>query len=350
MSVELKIYKALNDFDLDVEFKMESEVLSLLGGSGCGKSMTLKCIAGIETPDEGYIRINRVTVFDSEKKINLPPQKRHVGLMFQNYALFPNMTVRQNIMTGIYHERKDPEAIKRVDDMITNFNLDELSNRKPNQISGGQQQRTALARIMVSKPEILLLDEPFSALDSYLRFNLEQEVMEIIRDFGKSVIVVSHDRDEVYRLSDKIAVMDRGRIDTMEGFKEVFRDPVSKAGAVLTGCKNISHASKIDSETVFASDWGIKLKIDPVKSGSAYVGIRAHDILFCNDTAEENSFRCKIVKEIENPFSYTIYLLADDPAAKEHFSVECSKDLWGIMRNAPTTVRFPKESLIVMEK
>ena len=165
MSLDMKIKKNLGGFQLDVELHAGNETLALLGASGCGKSMTLRCIAGIETPDEGYIRVDGETLFDSEEKIDVPVQKRHVGLLFQNYALFPNMNVEQNIMLGMKSlpmpkDQKTAEC-RRV---IEKFYLGGLEKHSVRQLSGGQQQRVALARIMVSKPRILMLDEPFPPL------------------------------------------------------------------------------------------------------------------------------------------------------------------------------------------
>ena len=173
--------------------------------------MTLKCIAGIVTPDSGRIELNGRVLFDSEKKINLPPQKRKVGYLFQQYALFPNMTVEQNIETAL-RDRPKEERKRIAAEKIKAFHLEGLEKHKPSQLSGGQQQRTALARIIASEPEILLLDEPFSALDSELRFFMEKEVQRVINEFGQSTIIVTHNRGEAYRLSDNIATMENGRI------------------------------------------------------------------------------------------------------------------------------------------
>ena len=196
---------------LESAFETGNETLALLGPSGCGKSMTLKCIAGIVTPDSGRIELNGRVLFDSEKKINLPPQKRKVGYLFQQYALFPNMTVEQNIETAL-RDRPKEERKRIAAEKIKAFHLEGLEKHKPSQLSGGQQQRTALARIIASEPEILLLDEPFSALDSELRFFMEKEVQRVINEFGQSTIIVTHNRGEAYRLSDNIATMEKGRI------------------------------------------------------------------------------------------------------------------------------------------
>ena len=212
MALLVDIEKRLGDFRLDVKLEVGNEVLGLVGNSGCGKSLTLRCIAGIEKPDRGRIVLDGVTLFDSEKHVNLTPQKRHTGLMFQNYALFPNMTVRQNIRSGTLRDKQtEQERDRKVSDIMDSFGLSALAQHFPSQLSGGQQQRTALARILVSEPRILMLDEPFSALDSELKFHMEAEVRDVIRHFGKTAILVSHDKGEAYRLSDRIVVMHDGR-------------------------------------------------------------------------------------------------------------------------------------------
>lgn len=167
MKLDVQIKKILRDFVLNVEFSVRDEVFTLLGASGCGKSMTLKMIAGIETPDAGRIILNGRTLFDSAKKINLPPQARRVGYLFQNYALFPNMTVSENILFAAVGTRD--EKILRLKENLTRFELDGLEKSYPHELSGGQAQRVAFARVLASHAEILLLDEPFSALDSHLK-------------------------------------------------------------------------------------------------------------------------------------------------------------------------------------
>jgi len=253
MSLYVDIEKNFGFFHLKVKFIADDETVSILGASGCGKSLTLKCIAGIEKPDKGKIIVDGVTLFDSEKKINLSPQQRKTGFMFQNYALFPNMTIRQNIIAGALKEKNSDKRRAAVDNIMKRFGLTQLENHYPSQISGGQQQRVALARILISEPNILLLDEPFSALDSHLRFKLERETRQIIRDFGKTAVLVSHDRDEVFRMSDRIAIMDNGSIQTIGLKKDVFAAPETRNGATLTGCKNISSVKILEDGYVFAA-------------------------------------------------------------------------------------------------
>ena len=208
--IEAKIFKDYGSFRLDVEFSAGNEVLALLGGSGSGKSMTLRCIAGVETPDRGRIIVDGQVFFDSEKHINLTPQQRRVGMLFQNYALFPTMTVLENIMTGVRTGRKR-EKRQAAEAALIRYQLEGLGDRYPAELSGGQQQRAALARILVGNPRILMLDEPFSALDSHLRDRMEREVMSLLKDYSGTTILVSHSRDEVYRMADSVAVYDRDR-------------------------------------------------------------------------------------------------------------------------------------------
>lgn len=195
----VNIEKKLDRYVLKAAFECDHNALALFGASGAGKSMTMKCIAGIEKPDKGVIQLNGKTLFDSEKKINLPPQKRHVGYLFQDYALFPNMTVSGNITAGMRKLPKAERETKR-NELIDRFRLGGLEARKPDTLSGGEKQRVALARIFASAPEVLLLDEPFSSLDTLLKLKLIPYIREIIGDFGGETILVSHDIDEVRQL------------------------------------------------------------------------------------------------------------------------------------------------------
>ena len=195
MSLLVDIKKKLKGFSLDVSFSIDGEYLGILGPSGSGKSMTLKCIAGVETPDEGCIVLNERVLFDSEKKINLKPQDRNIGYLFQDYALFPHMTVEENIGMGLRLPRKEKE--QKVEEMINFFRLHGLKSKYPSQISGGQQQRVALARCIVYKPDVLMLDEPFSALDSHLKDQIQIEMLELLKLYEGEVLMVSH--KDVYK-------------------------------------------------------------------------------------------------------------------------------------------------------
>jgi len=208
--LEVDFEKKLKNFSLHVQFQAEGGCIGILGASGCGKSMTFKAIAGIETPDSGKICLGKRELFHRGHKVNLPPRKRSVGYLFQSYALFPNMTVFQNIEAGI--QKKKAAKRERAMEMMEKFHLSELASGYPARLSGGQQQRVALARILACEPELLLLDEPFSALDSYLKEELQFELKQHLREFGKTAIIVSHDRDEIYKLCDRTMVMGQGEI------------------------------------------------------------------------------------------------------------------------------------------
>ena len=347
MSILVDIEKKLGTFQLKVRFEAGNETLALLGASGCGKSLTLRCIAGIERPDRGRIVVDGKTLFDSEKHINLPPQQRHVGLMFQNYALFPNMTVEQNIRCGAMRETDKAGRETAVQQVLTSFGLQEYARHYPHQLSGGQQQRVALARMLVSAPNLLLLDEPFSALDSHLRFRLEQEVRDVIRALGKTVVLVSHDRDEVYRMSDSIAIMNEGTIETIGPKGTVFADPKTKAGAILTGCKNISRLERREDGTVWAADWGLSLDLPDLPEEMTHAGIRMKMI---RPGRGENAVRCRVVEEIENPFSYTVLLR---PMGAEHtvpLGWEMPKDTWRTLRAGEQEIYLPRQSILLLKE
>ena len=211
--------------------------MALLGASGCGKSVTLKCIAGIMTPDRGRIVLDGETLFDSEKKIDLTPQQRRVGYLFQQYALFPNMAVTQNIICGIRQvsrEQKKQQAAEH----IRRFRLEGLEKKYPAQLSGGQQQRVALARILASEPRAILLDEPLSALDSFLKWNLELELAELLGEFDGPILWVSHDLGECYRNCHTVCVMENGRSGAITDMDTLAHHPTTQGTAQLAGCRN----------------------------------------------------------------------------------------------------------------
>ena len=308
MSVRVEISRQLGDFRLDIRFSSESRRIGILGASGCGKSMTLKSIAGIELPDDGHIEIDGRVLFDRESKVNLRPQKRNVGYLFQNYALFPTMTVGQNIAAGLKGKRTEKE--KRVREMIRKFSLQGLEKHLPGQLSGGQQQRVALARIMAYEPDMILLDEPFSALDMYLKDRLQREMSEMLQDYPGIVILVSHNRDEVYRFCEDLAVIDRGRIAVFGKTKEIFANPVSREAARLTGCKNFSRLQRIDSHRGAALDWGVDLHVEgEIPEYAKWIGYRAHDFVpLWGKKAGENRLRAEIVGQAELPFERNYYI------------------------------------------
>ena len=308
MSVYVDIRKNFGGFALDVKFEAGDEIMALLGASGCGKSMTLKCIAGVVRPDEGVIIVDGVTLFDSKKKINLSPQKRRVGFLFQNYALFPNMTVEQNIMSVL---RLGDSSLcgEKFASLTERFYIRGLENHYPAQLSGGQQQRVALARIMASDPNIIMLDEPLSALDSYLRWQLENELIDTLDDFKGTTLYVSHNRDEVYRICDRVCVVSDGRSEPVRTLEELFESPDTLASCLLSGCKNYSAAQRVGDRVVRASDWGTDLLCDsPVSDDVRHIGVRAHFITPTDEEDGDNVFECRLLRITDDVFS-TIFTL-----------------------------------------
>ena len=316
MSLEVNITKKLNGFTLHANFAARSTATALLGASGCGKSMTLRCIAGIVRPDEGRIVLDGRVLFDSAQGIDLPPQQRNVGLLFQNYALFPNMTVEQNILCGLNAEKDRAARKARCAEMLRAMRLEELAKRLPGALSGGQQQRAALARILAAKPRILMLDEPFSALDSYLREEVEGEVGSLLANFAGTALLVTHNRDEAYRLCKEMIVLNEGQVLCAGTTKAVFADPQSIAAARLTGCKNILPCTPLDSRTVRLDGWGTTLRLTlPVPAGCTAVGIRAHDFTPCAADAP-NAIPVKAVSTSENPFDWNLICTSPEGTAQ----------------------------------
>ncbi len=227
MILKATFTKKLKTETLSLSFVLENTVLGILGKSGCGKSMTLRCLAGVQKPDTGRIVLNDTILFDSDKKICLKPQKRNIGYLFQNYALFPNMTVWQNIAFACDNDKE------RVAELLERFYLQNVADLFPAMLSGGQQQRTAMARMLAAKPKVLLLDEPFSALDSFLRQEMEKQVQAVLSSYEGVAVLVSHNKGEIYRLTQKCMVMQQGKAAEYGDTKILFDCPKSKEGKLL---------------------------------------------------------------------------------------------------------------------
>lgn len=321
LSVDIR--KKMGGFRLEVQFQAENETMALLGASGCGKSLTLRCISGILTPDEGKIVLDGATLYDSAAKVNLPPQRRKIGYLFQQYALFPNMTVRQNIAAAI-PERKARKA--EVDQLLRRFQLEDAAQLRPRQLSGGQQQRTALARILASRPRAVLLDEPLSALDSYLKYQLETELAETLEGFPGTVLWVSHDRGEVFRNCRRVCVLNHGSSQQTLTLRELFRRPETEAAARLSGCKNYAEAVPRGT-AVFLPEWNLSLNCGrPVPEGVHRIGIRAHHAAAAEENAPD-AFPCTVVRVIQDVFS-TIVLLRPEGSLPGAPLLRMERDAW----------------------
>lgn len=345
MSLEVTIAKRFEGFTLHADFAAGNTAAAILGASGCGKSMTLRCIAGVVKPDSGRIVLDGRVLFDSEKGIDLPPQQRNVGLLFQNYALFPNMTVEQNILCALKKE-KDPAARKAAcGSALRAMRLEELAHRLPSELSGGQQQRAALARILAGRPRILMLDEPFSALDSYRREEVEGEVGSLLSNFDGTALLVTHDRDEAYRLCREMIVMDSGEVLRAGTTKEVFADPRRLTAARLTGCKNILPCVRVDEHHVRLTGWERELTVAlPVPEGCCAVGIRAHD--FAPEAVDgENRMPVQVGASSENPFDWNVICTAADDAGKLWWKVS-KTTLSSPPPQAPAYLRVAPENIM----
>jgi len=226
MGLAIRLKKRVTGFSLDVEWDMDNEILVLFGHSGSGKSMTLQLIAGLADPDEGRVCFDEKVLFDNSLKINLPPQMRSVGYVFQDRVLFPHMTARENIGFGLKNGNK-MERDKKIDEMFRLLYLEGLENKYPGQISGGEKQRVTLARALIGRPKALLLDEPFSALDNTLRIEMRDLLRDIKRRFNVPIVLVSHDMLEAYSIADKIVLYTQGRIAGVGTPQEIFSNPLS---------------------------------------------------------------------------------------------------------------------------
>lgn len=266
-----------------MDFKGGNEVLSILGASGSGKSMILRCIAGVEKPDTGVISLDDKILFDSEKSIDLPVSKRKTGLLFQELALFPNMTVKENLEIVAKANRINE---LKVMELLKTYDLVNQQNQYTKQLSGGQKQRCAIARILLTSPDIILLDEPFSALDSFLRRRLEKELFAYLKNYKKTVVFVSHSREEVYRQSNKISVISNGKTLPMKEKEALFQNPNTKEVARLIGCENIFPIE--DIKRFLINFPCMRLYFDANSSANIkYIGFFARDFIFTSQERVE---------------------------------------------------------------
>ncbi len=340
--LECRIKKDFKNFTLDVDFSMGDESLALLGASGAGKSLTLKSIAGLVKPDSGRIVLNNRVLFDSEKKINLKPQDRKVGYLFQDYALFPNFTVKENIESGL--RDGDSSQVERV---IKDLHIEHIKDKYPHMISGGEKQRTALARILVNKAQILLLDEPFSAIDSFLRDKVENEVVNIIKKYKIKTILVSHNKEESYRLCDNIVTLNKGRSEGKLETDELFNRPPTITAAKLVGVKNFSRLEPVEPGKIRALDWGLDLKVDskPIKK---YVGVFSNKINISGERGQENSFPLGSFSIIENIDNYSICREGDGKDL-DNLIFTVGKENWKSLENREKYIIIDPEDLIFFD-
>ncbi|MEA4812766.1 MAG: ATP-binding cassette domain-containing protein [Anaerolineaceae bacterium] len=357
--LQVDIRKQLNAFELQVQFQAEKEVLGLLGPSGCGKSMTLKCIAGIEKPDSGRIELDGIALYDSTLGINLPPQQRKVGYLFQQYALFPAMSVEGNLLAGVRSEEKY-QARQLVAEIVHSMNLGGLEKKKPHQLSGGQKQRVALARILLNRPQILMLDEPFSALDQYLKWQVQIELKDLFDTWPGTVLLVSHNRDEIFQLCDAVSVLRLGKNETKQTASELFHHPQTLTACMLAGCKNFSRikASESDQNKLMAIDWEVTLHSQPVSSAHQYCGVYSHAVLpylgsgFAqSEHLLENIFPVELLYCFESLSSWMVVCSSPGGSGVDaRLTLKLSKEQWFKWRDLKEKyIIIPPENLMLLE-
>lgn len=330
MSLEVDIEKKFKGFHLQSQFTAGDETMGLLGASGCGKSLTMRSIAGIERPDAGKIVVNGTVFFDrapgKKARVDLTPQQRKTALLFQNYMLFPNLTVAQNVAAGISKDVSPADRDAMVQTELKRFGLSGFEKRYPVQLSGGQQQRVALARMLAARPGILMLDEPFSALDAHLKSVLEQNLVSLFDAFRGTILYVSHDIDEALRFCDRIAVVEAGHIMEMGTGEDLVNRPQSQAGIKLSGCKNATPVERVDARRVWLPKWGVEMETAAdVPEGVKCLGVRAF-FLERADGPGRNCFRMRVDRVSDSRFERTVLLGFCDRSEKAAPAVERTED------------------------
>ena len=319
-----KDFVAVDHINLNIQ---DGEMVTLLGPSGCGKTTTLRMISGFEYPTSG-------SVFIGERDVaKIPPNKRGISMVFQSYALFPHLNIWENVAYGLKVAKvSQDEVVRRTNAVMELMQLTGMERRFPNQLSGGQQQRVALARIMASDPAVIMLDEPLSALDSFLHWQLELKLSRILREYSGTTIYVSHNRDEVYRLCDRVCVINEGHSEPVKTVSEFFDAPPTLAAAILSGCKNFSRIEIIDSRRLRASDWNMTFtSAHLIPDEARYVGVRAHYLIpVAERERDENTMRAEIIEVRDDVFSAIITVRPNETKSESNFAViriELSKEL-----------------------
>ncbi len=328
--LEVSLQKRLDGFQLNAAFTAESGLAVMFGPSGAGKSLTLQAIAGTFPPEAGRIIIDGQTVYDSAQRINLPPQARRVGYVPQHYALFPHLTARENIGFGLVHLPRH-ERERRTGELIELFDLQGLEHRRPRELSGGQQQRVALARALAVQPRLLLLDEPFAALDAPLRAGLRQELVQVQARSGITVLVVTHDLADAFALGQRVIVYDAGRVLQQGTRDEVFFRPATRRVAEFVGTGNILPAvvEHLEEGTSWLQWQGQRIATPPAPFAPGtpvYLCIRPTQILIVrpNRMAErkrENLLCGHIVSEMMQAETYTLQMRLDHSTAAHDLAI-----------------------------
>lgn len=356
--LRVRIKKKLQGFSLDVAFDIDQEALAIIGPSGSGKTMTLSCIAGLIKPDEAYIELNGRVLLDSAAGVSVAPQLRRVGFVFQDYALFPHMTVYENIAFGIRHLTRQ-EIDERIDRLLHKMNMQGMERRYPRQLSGGQQQRVAVARALAPEPEVLLMDEPFSALDAHVKERLERELQLLHQYYKGDLLFVTHDLAEAYKLCSKMAVYEEGRIVQFGSREQVIGSPASRTVAHLTGVRNLIDGviADIEDSSAWVSIPGLegllKVAIDDRdglrKNQGVTVGIRPESISV-NGSAGGNTLSCTVDQAVEGVASISYsFLVQGDAQDGRRLEASLSKSGAPVMQSGQACrLYLPPERLFII--
>ena len=336
--LEIEAERRLENFTLKVAFRSGKGAAGLLGPSGAGKSMTLRMIAGITTPDRGRIALNGRVLFDGTTRQNVPAARRRIGVVFQDYALFPHLTVAENVAFGLRSLTK-LEQRARVERELAVMQIAELRNRYPKEISGGQRQRVAIARCMAINPDALLFDEPFAALDPHLRRQTEEQLRRTLANYKGAVVFVTHDMEEAFRFCTDLLVLDQGSVIAKGPKHQLFENPGTVAAARLTGCKNIVTAAPVAANRIKVPAWNCELMTAKAIDGRpTHAGYRSHQFRFVEDARGENVFPCWLVSTNEAPHEMTLYLrlhTAPEPGESAHLQADVPKELWRSLNTKP---------------
>jgi len=351
---DIRVEKALDNFSLRVAFRSGRGAIGLLGASGAGKSMTLRMIAGVVAPDHGRIVLGDRVLYDSATGQNISSARRRIGVVFQDYALFPNMTVAGNVGFGLSALPLRQRQV-RVHRQLELMHIAELAGRYPKEISGGQRQRVAIARCMAIEPDALLFDEPFAALDPHLRRQMEEQLRETLATYRGAVIFVTHDMEEAFRFCSDLLVLDSGRVIASGPKHQLFERPQTVVAARLTGCKNIVAARRIGANRISVSAWNCELQTAvSVPHAVTHVGVRSHQLVFMPPDGEENAFPCWLVSTSEAPHEMTVYLRlhhAPQPGEPAHLQADVPKDVWRALsvQPQPWRVQLNPARLLLLE-
>ena len=337
--------EAVRDVNLTIQ---DGDIFGVIGLSGAGKSTLVRCINFLERPTDGKVLFSCVDLASLSKK-QLLETRRKIAMIFQNFNLLAQRSALANVcypmeITGVPKKK----AIEKAKALLERVGLADRMNSYPAQLSGGQKQRVAMARMLAAEPELILLDEPFSALDTYLKWQLEQEMYKHLKEAGKPVIFVSHNRDEVYRLCDTVSCMNRGKMEVMEPLKEFFQNPKTRTAAILSGCKNISAAERVDAHTLRAVDWGVTLHVKEreIADDIRAVGIRAHFLATVERPGEENVFPVNESEIWEDPFEWNISFRKNAECSWLQWKI--AKTDWSPEMGIPKELYLKEEDILLL--